>query len=416
LPAYRLLTIEDDFVQSTRQAMEFTGKILIDASARITELAKDLELTFPDHDPDVNTYIEDLPPGRLPQDRTRRNVESVSKTVTLLATAFLNLAAESHLLDNSARAKQNAICIDDNIAEENLRGLQLRFHNLQSLYDTYVSETETEVVDPDLPVLRGHISVVFHLLRIATSFSHYYERHVCGQTGQSSQGKDPLVDSKKLSSMLTGYSINFSTQYLECAQRLCQKMLKRYAEIARIEVPVPQYRGFHVRPSTLVAKLVLHYGSNVIMELSGEAYDASKPLELFRANEKINARKRRWLVDEILRLRLVPKDTSNMEVKEVIRGVVLTLAEKSRLVIFEQPLQLSEEAGQKQGTLLERVLDEIALLQATGKIDIDTDIKISFTGDKRVLLDIETLANAGYGEDNFGNNIALPETLVYLRR
>ena len=39
-----------------------------------------------------------------------------------------------------------------------------------------------------------------------------------------------------------------------------------------------------------------------------------------------------------------------------------------------------------------------------------------FVGDKRVLADIRLLAECGYGEDKFGNNIALPEKLAYLRR
>jgi len=61
------------------------------------------------------------------------------------------------------------------------------------------------------------------------------------------------------------------------------------------------------RPSTLISKLVLHYGSKVQMLLGDEVYDASFSLDLFRANEKINAQKRRWLANEIVRLNLVPE-------------------------------------------------------------------------------------------------------------
>jgi hypothetical protein len=52
----------------------------------------------------------------------------------------------------------------------------------------------------------------------------------------------------------------------------------------------------------------------------------------------------------------------------------------------------------------------------TGKIDIGTTIKVVFVGDKRVLADIKLLADNGYGEDSFGNNIPLPEGLTYLRK
>lgn len=40
---------------------------------------------------------------------------------------------------------------------------------------------------------------------------------------------------------------------------------------------------------------------------------------------------------------------------------------------------------------------------------------VRFQGDIRVLEDIRTLADSGYGEDKFGNNIVLPKSLSYLK-
>jgi hypothetical protein len=51
-----------------------------------------------------------------------------------------------------------------------------------------------------------------------------------------------------------------------------------------------------------------------------------------------------------------------------------------------------------------------------GQIDISIEMKAQFVGDKRVLDDIQVLAETGYGEDSFGNNIPLPKKLSYLRR
>ena len=51
-----------------------------------------------------------------------------------------------------------------------------------------------------------------------------------------------------------------------------------------------------------------------------------------------------------------------------------------------------------------------------GKIDVEYNITTTFVGDKRVLYDIQLLAESGYGEDKFGNNVSLPEKLGYLRR
>jgi hypothetical protein len=160
----------------------------------------------------------------------------------------------------------------------------------------------------------------------------------------------------------------------------------------------------------------LHYGSKVSMQLEGEQYDASVPLELFRANEKINAQKRRSLAAEIVHLGLVPKDICGKDINTVLREVIDALAEQNKLVVYEHPLRLQEPAGKVEGTLLERVAEQIGQLLAIGKIDIITDLKAVFVGDKRVLEDIKLLADSGYGEDNFGNNVELPKELTYLRR
>ncbi|MDS4028661.1 MAG: HPr family phosphocarrier protein [Candidatus Contendobacter sp.] len=418
LPCYRLLPSGRDFGAATAQSLALTHAILTRAAKWI--LTQALRLGLPPLGRPLNPlldYAEPLPPGRLPSDRPVRRVKSTSETVTHLATAYLNLATEGELLDvvNRIEPADYTRCFPDPISEDGLRHLKVGFHRLQSLYDTHVSETEIEYLDANLPTLRGHVSVIFHLLEIATYLVHYYERHLNVRTGDSSLRRKPVIAADALLDMLMSYSITYAGLYLDLGRRLCHAMLKHYAEIGVIEVSAPNYRGFHVRPATLVAKIVQHYGSEVRMELDGQSYDASSPLDLFRANEKINARKRRWLVAKIGRMPLPEGELSAFQVRAVIMNTLFRLAEQGTLVIYQQPLQLSEEFG-GEGILLEKVTTEIARLQATGQIDIRTDLGITFTGDKRVLGDLKLLAESGYGEDCFGNNITLPREIAYLRR
>jgi hypothetical protein len=92
------------------------------------------------------------------------------------------------------------------------------------------------------------------------------------------------------------------------------------------------------------------------------------------------------------------------------------LAEQGLLVIYEQPLELFDEPIHPDGTLLEQVTSELARLQATGKVDIRSELNVTFIGDTRVLSDIQLLAECGYGEDSYGNNVSLPPELAYARR
>ncbi|MFC1793664.1 HPr family phosphocarrier protein [Planctomycetota bacterium] len=417
LPKYRLLPIEQDFARATKETLEFTVNILKQVASQILTKAEQLGLPVPSKRLREESYSEELPDGCLEQNCETRKIE-IAKTVTLLTTAFLNLAVESEDVRKASRAKPEkfASYVQGSVSEKMLRTLELRFHNLQSLYDTYVSGTEAALLDTDLPVLRGHISVVFHLLRTATLFVHHYERHVNKQLCDSPDRQEPIVEAKVLLDVLMKYSVTHINLYIGCAEHLCHEMLKRYAEVGEIDVEVPPYRGFHVRPSTLIAKLVLHYGSEIKMELDDNIYDASSPLGLFRANEKINAQKRKWLAEEVVRLNLAQEQNNQNDINAVVREVVLTLAGQSKLILYEQPLQLPEEPARTQGTLLEKIVDEVARLLAMGKIDVDTKMTAKFIGDKRVLADIKLLAESGYGEDKFGNNVSLPEKLTYLRR
>jgi hypothetical protein len=418
LPHYHLMPVERDFEAATHEAFDFSCLILTQAAKEILNEARNLGLRIPPKAELADVVLEPLPQGRLMHDCGARQVDTVAGTVTLLATAFLNLASESEDVRAVCRtpSPDGALHPATALSEERLRSLEFQFHNLQSQYDTYVSGTQVEHQDRDLPALRGHVSVVFHLLRTATLFAHYYERHVNKQRCSVASFTRHAVEPEALLLVLTNYSIAFTDLYTSRAVSLCQEMLKRYAEVGQIEVPIPKYRGFHVRPSTLIAKLVLHYGSKVQMLLGDEVYEASSSLDLFRANEKINAQKRRWLAEEIVRLGLAPEHGEPEDAGSIVRSVVLALAERSKLVLYEQPLELPERIGAGEGTLLEKVTNETARLLAMGKIDIGIDVTVRFIGDTRVLSDIRLLAEHGYGEDNYGNNVPLPKQLAYLRR
>jgi hypothetical protein len=219
LPAYRLLPIEQDFVKATEDTLEFTVGVLSRAANQMLTKAEELGLSVPPERMREKSYTEELLPGRLPRHCRTRRIETVSETVTLLTTAFLNLAVESKDVRAAGRAKpeEYASYVSDSVSEERLRSLELRFHNLQSLYDTYVSGTEAEELDTDLPVLRGHISVVFHLLRTATLFAHHYERHVNKQPCDSPTRQESLVEAEVLLDVLMKYSVTHISLYIGCA-------------------------------------------------------------------------------------------------------------------------------------------------------------------------------------------------------
>ncbi|QEN08595.1 hypothetical protein EXM22_11585 [Oceanispirochaeta crateris] len=420
IPSYNLVALDDNFVEATENMIKSVYHILEKACLEICKLNKSLDIN-PVIKP-MNSYRfgENEVSGCLDPDRVRKASEFPGKTAVYLATSFLNLAEESILLKIYKKLNEDeySSAIPEEVSEEKLRLLENKFHNLQSLYDTYLSGSDVAQKDPSLPVLRGHISVVYHLLECATNLTHYYERHSM-YFHEDTVLEAPVMD-KVLLTYLMQYFIAFPERYILTSQKLCKEILKHYAEMGSIEVPIPNYRGFHVRPSTLIAKIVVHYGSDVTMMLGSNEYNASMPLELFRANEEINQVKRKSVSECLVNHKLIAQDI-NAEydtplMKKILRIVFLDLLEKQKIMIYDNNFSFDDLTPLENETLGEFAKRGIALYLAMGKIDIISDTTVTFKGDKRVLQDLETLANHGYGEDKFGNNIVLPASLSYLRR
>lgn len=418
LDNYRLNEIEGNIKGEVEKTLLFVGDVIMIIAERLMREADKLGLPAPAEIKKPERFDEILPKGCLPHDRAERHLDSAEEIITYIASEFLNLASESKFLHAfKVLPKEHYYkLIPDTIREENLRQIENKFHTLQSIYDTYLSGTDKETSDMSLQKLRGNISIIYHLIEVATGFTHYYERNIQISKGDTTFLKRSLVNPESLLNRLVSLSILFSSRYLDDGCKLCRDMIKRYTQIEEIELPVPKYRGFHVRPSTMIAKIVHHYGSSVKMKLGKCEYDAGAPLELFRANEEINAVKRRKLANEITHMNIDLSEETEKNMIAAVRKIVLELADMQKLVIYEQPLPLEELQPKEGETLSQFAADEIARMLAMGKIDIESDVTVTFIGDKRPLTDIRLLAEHGYGEDSFGNNIPLPEKLLYLRR
>ncbi len=367
-------------------------------------------------------YAETLPKGSLPKDRIVGLAEDPEHLIIQLATNFLNNTEDAKFLDNAAKC-QGPLWRGlnyDQLSEASIRSLEEKFHTLQSLYDTYVSYSNIESRDASLRRLRGHISVVLHLLRIATIFIHFLERHIKIQGDALFCHKDCVLKSDWYLNLLTHYFCRYSYDFLVGARGLCQSMLKKYAVIGEQEIPAPPYFGFHVRPSTLISSIVRHYGSPVTLMIDKE-YDASVPMNLFLANEWINQLKRQFIGEELTKMdeitaRLQEEiNQKKLQPADAVLELLRLMANKNLLRVLVYPLDVEPLVkSSAETTLQELMLSVIATLHHQRKINIIFDIKVKFKGDIRVLKDIQTLAENGYGENETGANIPLPRELTYL--
>lgn len=417
--SYSLLEIEDDFAAATNKVLSTFYDVVIDIANTLLGCAEECGITTFSHT-EKRGFNTEPPVGKLNNNRKRRVVANPEKNIVYLVSKFLNLSEEIKHLEifKIVEPEEYADCVPAIVSEEKTRWIENKFHNLQSLYDTNISDSNLESVDEKLPILRGHASIIFHLLEVATELCHYYERHLLGLIAAEEKQFNPPISQQQLLEILFTYSLAFSENYLIAFHGLSQQILRQYADESSLELPIPNHRGFHIRPSTLVSRIVIHYGSKISMEFEKRRFDASKPLELFRINEKINSLKRRNITQKIAEsefLKALP-DFNEKNYRHILQEVFLWLLEDNSIVMYESNFSFHDIKLEKGESLLELVKRTISRYLALGRIDITNDMRVIFHGDLRVLNDLKVLADNGYGEDNYGNNILLPKELSYLRR
>ena len=404
---YGLIDIDNNFEVDIEGVLNDLYKILVSASDYLIKRAKKCGIKHQNTVLIPDDFIDIDVSNSLSSDRKLRHIKNPGTTLIYLSTEFLNLkpsVIQFKELSSTEKRSYNQY-IPDVFSEEKLRLVLSRFHNLQSLYDTYLSESDIEIADKRLKILRGHISFVYHMLISATEFSHYYERHIVPR-GHSQFFKSllPIHKSRFLEITIDFFMKNFICYY-KGALELCHNVIDSYAEIGEKIVPIPEYRGFHVRPSSLVSKIVNYYGGRVKMILENVEYDPSTTLEIFRMNEEINAQKRIKLFELIH-----TESLENLDIKELLK----ILADKGVIAVYDKCIDINK---QKEGeTVIEYLKNSFAFLMASGRIDIKININVKFIGDLRSLNDIEILSKNGYGENKYGHNIALPKELSYLKR
>lgn len=407
-------SVYENYHQKTIRIVEILKESLCNIATRLCTLADEFEINYHTFI-EINVTEKNHDQFQLEQNRDLRNIKDPEKVVVQLASQFLNYGETDFLKEvhGITDPVELAELIPCSINEEKLRFLESNFHSLQSQYDTYISNTNIENLDTNLPTLRSYITLIYRLLEVATHISHYYERHQ-----RHTSAANSYLSSELSLEILFGYCLHFVQKFTLTARNLCQEMIKAYAEQGEISVFIPPYRGFHVRPSTLIAKIVLHYGSNIDLFLSNNRYDASNPLELFRANEEINAAKRKALLEFIGNV-VSYKQEYVITVEDFahnLNRLVFKLMESNKIMLYDNDFSSREINIIEGESFCEYAKRGIAKLLALGCIDIQIEMKVQFKGDKRVLKDIEALAETGYGENLHGNNIMLPKSLSYLRR
>ena len=275
-----------------------THKFLISSlraiCCRALEEARRLHIKFP-----KNRFVWTDFPGistgiALKSDIDDENLAEEEKNIVKIATEFFRTARdfETHDFSESHDIDEIMAIVPSGFNEEKARRFEMTVHSLQSTFDTYINRSGLKFRNVKLKSLRGHISVVLHLLELTRCLLHYYERHLheVGYKNIYNKVRDELtraVKPEQLLDRIVNYGLYYVAHFFISGKELACELLNRYVERGRIVVGVPQKLGFHSRPSLLVAKIVQYYGGHVDLCVGDDRFDACSVPELQWAGGKI---------------------------------------------------------------------------------------------------------------------------------
>ena len=416
-------TVEFRLIAS--QVREIFDAMLRRAFVKLEDEVVAMGINIPPGDLTKARFPHFVIPGRLYADLWVEESYKEEEAIVKIATSYLEIAEEYTALGFCRIFSPQELLdiVPERVNEERLRNFEADVHNLQSVYDTHIQYTRMEAQDHRLTRLREYVATALHLLEIATVLVHFHERHERNSRHADIYNRlQKITGTYQILDVMGNFALFYCTRFLEKGKLLSEETVMDYAQIQSKRIPIPMYRGFHVRPSTYVAKIARHYGVEIQMHLDDEVYDAGCVFDLFRANEKINMEKRRLIAKKLINAQhLTP--TRPSELLPVLKRELKYLIDEHAIIVHQEltsedmvvsDLQRREMLNPEE---VRGCLNElITRLLALGKIDIIMPLSVTFIGDRRALEDIEILARTGYGEDTGGNNIPMPAELAYLYR
>lgn len=299
LSRFKYYTFKEDRYETFKLEAFDTLKIIQDsiklAAPVILAEARRLNIKFPE-----SGYNLDYFPGSSSLRQLEPNIEDVtSKTqqranLTRISSEFLEVVKDFDQFAFYERYDLKIIktLVPEKINEVTIRRYEMLIHNIQSSFDSYVVNAHFASQDKPLYTLRSHFSIVFHILQVMGRLLHFYERHLydVGYMDVYKNVSDrlaDLIDPDVLLDRAVNYCLFYAWKFLSSGKDLAYDILNANMETSQIEVGIPKDRGFHSRPSLLVAKIVQHYGGEVKMIVNNDVFDASSVLDIQWAGGKI---------------------------------------------------------------------------------------------------------------------------------
>ena len=274
-----------EFVHDAGVVMQFLNESIISLFSHLKTEAEIIGLEIPACALN-ESELEDLVVKVLPHTIDEETVSEINANVTRVAAEFLAIVKSSTpvMFEKKVSEKQIEKLIPAKINEDVLRNAESKIHSLQSMYDTYIHKTPVESKDDTLKSLRGYISITLHLIETAQRLCHFVERHETKVRVETTTKRiEKIVSRKAVLDTIINFALYYYTLFLTGGSSLAESIVQNYTVVDSIVLKVPEGLGFHLRPSTLVAKVVNNYGTKTTMVINSKEFDAGSVIDLMWA-------------------------------------------------------------------------------------------------------------------------------------
>jgi phosphotransferase system HPr-like phosphotransfer protein len=285
----------EEFENQGTATLYFLRQALMKLAPAIIEEAGRLNIPMPAERYALSDFPGVATSELLEYDIHDSDKDQQKKNIVKIASEFLSIGQNFDQLGFYEPFGMDEILkiVPAKINEVEIRRFEMLVHNLQSSFDTYVIHGGYLFGNRKLKELRGHFSVVFHLLQLIGRLLHFYERHlfVAGYKNIYKKVQDrlaSLVDPELLLDRTINYGLYYVCHFLNTGKNLAREILNENIERSSIQVGIPVKLGFHSRPSLLVAKIVQYYGGQVELCVGSDRFDASSVLDIQWAGGKIH--------------------------------------------------------------------------------------------------------------------------------
>lgn len=284
-----------EFVEEGFKTLSFIKSCISGLAPSILAEASNLEIALPEDHYDRYDFTSLLTGEKLESDIDAEDRERQKDHIVKITSEFFKIAQEMDrfVFYEPLATEEIMELVPAKINEVMIRNYEFRVHNLQSYFDTYVIQSGYQEISGKLRILRGYFSVVYHLLQIMGRLLHYYERHLHEISYKKvyievREKLTEIIDPVQLLDRTINYAFYYVCQFLSDGQNIATEIMNENIQKGSITLPIPRNRGFHQRPSLMVAKLVAHFGGKVEMRLGEKKFDASSVLDLQWAGGEIS--------------------------------------------------------------------------------------------------------------------------------